>query len=328
MKKISVLLIVLMIITALTSCGDSDSIVSNDNQNGSNVIYEVITAKNFEFYADHSNLSYGESANSIATVFKDSKEQGVGGFTAKTVYVPSVAKTKEIVVEKSKVSFEYDRSDLPDEKYQDVCPKNLYNYVDKYLSTSNNDAVCSIDFMHGTDIVLWYYCPVDYMDQANVLDGLQDDALFDVAEKFLLNFFTQKELAGYSRFRVTKDESDKTNRVIFKRILNGYETEDIVTVVLYQNGKVRSFNACNRGRYNETVLPKDLTKEQIDKVNESALKQLNELKGYTVTRATPQIVMNGKGELFLEYVVEPHKEAAFLESVYVKLTNRLENATE
>lgn len=340
MKKITILLVALLLSTVFISCNDSgvvssdnsvDSVVSTDNAKGNsddvNVIYKVVSVDSVELFADGSNISYTDSGNSTTIMLKDSKQEGVGYFTGISVKESSLLQSKELTINGSKLKYNYIRSDIPEDKYAEVCPKNGDYYADRYMASTEDDTLCTVNFLHGTDTIVSYYNGVGAWDGLDVIANLSDEAIFQIAEDFLLQIFSKEELSEYSRIRIRRESEDEKYWVVFERQIFGYGTEDRITVVVHPSGKVISVTAPNRGRYSNSVLPNGFTKEHINEINEGALQRIGMLDGFRLTDSTPEIVMNGKNEMFLEYTIEPDSEGAPLESLYVKLTNRLEQLT-
>lgn len=283
MKKISVLLVVIILVLCFSSC-KTDGVAD-------------ITADTIEVYMSSDYTREGEISNSLfASSLGNAEEQGLS-LSSATMALDNAPPKKTIAIDGDNIELQYTETEC---FTQEIPFSNSNRAYDKYAINSDDHTV-SLDYVHGTDTLCFYWRSFDY----GVIDesAFTEEVLKETAEKFLSNTFKINNLNEYllNNYYLNEDLVPERYSMFYVKRIHGYATEDVISISIGPQGEVISCNAKNYGKIDG--IEKEYSKEKIDAVCKALEDKISSFSPQNLTSTAPTLTTNIYGDLFLEISV-------------------------
>lgn len=319
MKKISILLLAAVMITAFVSCGNTNETVSIVDSNYSSVTYEPINVNEIKLYFDDDTY-YGYLIKSDLNAFGDSTEVGMNYPDVKTTHDNTLPEVRQICINGITEQYKYWNSNIPDNVTSGEVYHNGQNYFDHYTLHLGNGEIKDVKYIHGTDNICWY----SHSGFKAEGDVKSKDELNKLVDDFVNEMIPENEIAQYTRGDMT-DWEFGGYIVVYRRYMFNVPTSDSVSVYIDDYGNINGYVAFNREPFKNINLSSTFNESYVlsacrfveDKLASTSVK---------IYSSEPMLYANNNGELLLKYTVEPNVEGDFLEGVYAKLTIKSEPA--
>lgn len=311
-KKICMLLSVIMIVS-IVSCGETGNEVDKETENSENnrIDITLVTAKTDPVGSiwlhktgeggggSNSAAAYGVSTSRVSHSFDELKDNQKVFGTKRAVlqYKGSHAYLK------SKGSAEFG---------------SFYSITDDYIS---EDQKTNVSYLHGTDIVCQYHESLSNGERRGGKDSLTNASLEKKAYEFLQTLYSKDLLANLSCTGVEYNELMDCVYVNYRRYIEGYATDESIMLMLTNKGVPFGMNADNIGKYNYTD---PVTKEDLDQAKEVLLEKVASLglPGLSHSEEALMLTTDTSGKVYLEtwftFTVGDEGEK-MMESLYVNV---------
>ena len=276
MKLLKYVLCIIVLISFMCSCSES-----TDSANNSPLMdISEISKDNIEVYikTDFIVGAYLQTPEYSAAVhFKNSAdEQGID-VSASVSIKADVPPEKTLQMFGNTYKVDYKGSKITSDKTE----KSDFNRrFDTFWHSDINsgDEIRAI-YINGTDTIGY----ISRASNSNKLwtendEYLSQEELCQTAKDFLLSVFPEEEFDKYTLIDISYPEkrSSSCYFVTYRRYINGYETDDILSLAISQNKTVMAYNGRNHKKYSSVEAL--LTKERLDAVSAALYDKLDELK--------------------------------------------------
>jgi hypothetical protein len=169
---------------------------------------------------------------------------------------------------------------------------SFYCIYDEYVNQNGSHE--SFMVLHGSDTVAFYS---NIGDKGNSADILSEEEIKKSAESFLSNIMTDEE---FSEFTLSQYESSGRGfwALRYDKILNGYKTDETISIFVYSSGKIMGYNAYNLKKYD--FLESKITEEALNEARDALNEKLASMKLENLQTHDPCIITNNEGKVFLE----------------------------
>ena len=161
---------------------------------------------------------------------------------------------------------------------------------------------------------------VDEITVADVARMLRQNELVDLALSkaidFLKQCITPQEVEKYKCTGVTLNYLG-TNAVNFDRYVEGYRTEDMISVFVNDDGSIRGYNGRNACKFIQ--MSTKFTKNDLDEATQKLTEKIESLDIPDYTLSEPYLVINHSGELFIQIVIRYVDTSSQAESLYIRV---------
>lgn len=268
----------------LISCS-SDVTNKSDETNSFSDISESVQNLEYAFLFIPSE----NSSDKIMSVFASAKKFGLGN-----LYSIEVIKELETSTYKNPFSdteeLKYSRSECTYAGDTATEYGKYYSLYDVYLSDKEEFTV-----LRGTDLVCYYYTSDrDYETEVQ----LTDDEAKAIADEFLIKILGEDIVAGFSKVVSRKDTIGLyAYGVAYSKPINGYETDEILSIFIGKSGKVVAYNGYNVCKYEGKE--ELFASEKIEAAKTALTDKINSLNLSNLEIGRTFITTNADGELYL-----------------------------
>ena len=195
------------------------------------------------------------------------------------------------------------------EKISPVSGKTLrYNHTEAYLKTSlsneygtyyslfdkyKNDSE-TIVYLHGTDQIAFYSIPSDSDSHS---PKLTEDQVKMIAEEFILNIISEENFANFKFIQMSIDPLNRYS-LLFMREINGYYTDETISIWVDMDGTVSAYNGYNVGKYD--TLADKLTVDKLDNACQTLIEKIRTMNLKNLTMHYPVVITSSTGEIFIK----------------------------
>ena len=307
MKTVKKVFLIALCIFALclTSCSSDMTNTYDETSDFSNVS-ESVQNREYAFLVIPSE----SSTDKITSVFASAKKFGLGN-----LYSIEVIKELETSTYKNPLSDEelkYSRSECT---YADDTATEYgkyYSLYDVYVSDKEEFTV-----LRGTNLVCYYYTSDrDYETEVQ----LTDDEAKAIADEFLIKILGEEIVAGFSKVVPRKDTMGSwAYGVAYSKPINGYETDEILSIFIGKSGKVVAYNGYNLCKFEgkEGLF----ATENVEAAKTALTDKINSLNLSNLEIERTLITTNTDGELYLRIDISYDDEYGMrcAESVFVSI---------
>ena len=167
-----------------------------------------------------------------------------------------------------------------------------YSQFDRFENDSE-----IIDYLHGTDQIMYYSVPSEF-DPA--LPSMSEEKVKTIAEEFILDIVTQDSFEQLTYVQMSIDPLDRYT-LLYTRYINGYPTDETISIWIDKDGTVSGYNGYNVGKYD--LLESKMSKQALDKAYSTLSEQINKLELFELNCHEPQIVTSSTGVVFLRIAI-------------------------
>lgn len=276
MKKLT---IVFIAVVCLFSAACSSGAKSDSANNSPLMDISEISKDNIEVYIK-TNFIVGAflqtPENSAAVHFKNNAdEQGID--VSESVSIKAdVPPEKTMQMFGNTYKVDYKGSEITSDKIE----KSDFNrrFDTFWYSDSNSGDKIRTVYINGTDTIGYIFRDSDSCKEWNENDEyLSEEELCQTAKEFLLSVLPEEEFDKYTLIDISypKKRSSIYYDVTYRRYINGYETDDILSVVISQNKMVMAYNGKKYNKYSSVEAL--LTKERLDAVSDAMNEKISSL---------------------------------------------------
>lgn len=190
------------------------------------------------------------------------------------------------------INFTYAYTEVFIDKNQDPVP--FYGSYDVYRNKANE-----LMYLKGTDTLGFLFRTFD--SKLSNGKGISEDKAKTVAEEFLKTIMPEEKFSQFTRVKVAPVQ---INRVpfIYVRHIEGYETDEFLSVMVHPCGEVSSYNGMNLYKYD--TLESKIKKEDVEQAERELRAHVDRLNLKNAEQGSVTIVTNSQGKLFLRLFVE------------------------
>jgi hypothetical protein len=155
-------------------------------------------------------------------------------------------------------------------------------------------------------------------DIRNRSGDLTSEQVVDLAKKWIAANFGEEIPDLYSHINVSPSGTNRY-KLMFRRSIGGYVSDDRIIVNINNNGEIYSFNADSFGLYDHAI--NDQTNEKIDKAI-GALREIYPSGKYTVNESSIEISMDQNGEFYVFAIILDASTNKAYRDVYIGINNQ------
>ena len=167
-----------------------------------------------------------------------------------------------------------------------------YSQFDRFENDSE-----IIDYLHGTDQIMYYSIP---SESDPTLPLMSEEEVKAIAEEFILNVVSTENFEQLSYVQMSMDPLDRY-ALLYVRYINGYPTDETISIWIDKDGTVSGYNGYNIGKYN--LLDSMLSKQALDTAYNTLSKQINKLELSELNCHEPQLITSSTGVVFLRIAI-------------------------
>jgi len=317
MKKIVYILLSVIMIVSIVSCGETGKEIDKETEKNENDRIDVtmVTAKR-DPVGTILLCKSGEGGIASGVTFHSAGEYGIS--TPGIDHSFSELEGAQKVFGEEKTVLKY--------KNSEVCLKNddseefgsFYCITDEY---SSDDRKLRIRCLHGTDVIANYFKKLDHVTRNDRNASLTDEDMQKIAWNFLKTLYSKEFLDNYSFERVERDDQLNTVFVFYGRYVEGYRTDESIMLMITGAGTPFSVNVSNMGKYNYTD---PVTKKDLDAAKEILVEKVASLNrpGLPHSEKAMMLTTDTSGKVYLEmrftFTVGEEGEKS-MESLYVNV---------
>lgn len=276
-----------------TSVGDESSIddetsVDDENSQNNNEVSGNETPNNSIFLyipAYDGNNEYYEASGFVSSTL-----HGVNVDVETVVYNHLVNQTKSHDV-LSEESFTYVYSELAYKTSDSTDPGSFYSIYDVY-----RNAQYKVKYLHDTDFLVFHskkYNPDDSFPQ------MTESEVRSIAEAHLSKIVS-KDILDNLEFRNMSIDALGRYALMYSRYIEGYDTDETISIWVDRSGEVSAFNGMNIGKYNHIQIPQ---KEQIEIAYSELVKKIEGLPFDNIRCVGTMITTDTMGRIYLEIFI-------------------------
>lgn len=276
MKKLT---IVFIAVVCLFSAACSSGAKSDPANNSPLMDISEISKDNIEVYIKTNfigGVSLQTPENSAAVHFNNNAdEQGID-VSASVSIKADVPTEKTVQMFGDTYKVDYKGSKITSDKTE----KSDFNrrFDTFWYSDSNSGDKIRTVYINGTDTIGYIFRDSDSFKEWTENDEyLSEEELCQTAKEFLLSVLPEEEFDKYTLIDISypKKRSSIYYDVTYRRYINGYETDDILSVMISQNKMVVSYNGKKYNKYSSVEAL--LTKERLDAVSDALNEKISSL---------------------------------------------------
>lgn len=235
-------------------------------------------------------LAMTDSKDKISNHFHKSGDYGVHTDRKEIKISALQNKTKKNPFSGNEAIYQYSRCSLLNNQSEEI--GTFYSIFDRY-----KDGETIIDYLHGTDQIAFYSSSRDQNESYPVLTELE---VRSYAESFILSIMPLETFKNFS-FRQMEIDALGRYALSYVRYIEGYRTDETISIFVDRSGHISCYNAYNVGKYNSLV--DTIDKSSLDQAHNALLQQLFLLDLSELSCGSPKIITSSTGELFLELAI-------------------------
>jgi hypothetical protein len=307
MKRISSIILCLLLISSLISCNTQQDQAKHTTT--TNTSEAESTPKEDLFL-----ISTSESGSQLAeqsSAFKSAITHGIGS-SSHTVAIDSLKnKTKNPFSDGTE--FTYKQSEV---KYKSAGSTEIGSFYSQYdVYTTQNKRV---EYLTDSNLITYYS---DSNSKANGQQQCTDETLLKSANDFLKKCIPESELLQYTCSETTFTVAGMTG-IEFTRYIEGYKTDDILIVYFGDDGSIKSYNGSEACKFNSVSTK--ITKEKLDTATAKLMEKIEALELANLTHGDPVLTTNTSGEVFIEIWIrytdaQNTNQDSYLDLLYVRV---------
>ncbi len=261
-------------------------------------------------------LSFGSTESGGASMIAgDGELRQYGIDTRKIVKVlPDAKKEVDSIYNKGQ-KLQYAESECKVKNASDDELGSFYCIYDVYKGNGEE-----IKYLNGTDIMCYY----SIEDEDNSLDypTISGKELKRIADNFLKEFIPEDKLSEYE-FSVVQGSYNWGYMLSYTRYVEGYHTDEIISICVDKAGKVTSYEAYNLCKYDSLTI--EITKNELDKAKNALKKEVSAQHLLNPKMFSYNIITNTEGRLYMRAAVtyyvynEENELYRELENVYISI---------
>lgn len=164
-----------------------------------------------------------------------------------------------------------------------------YSLFDKYKNESE-----TIAYLHGSDQIVFYSIP---SNSDSLSPKLTDEQVKAIAEKFILNIISEESFANFNFMQMSIDPLNRYS-LLFMREINGYYTDETISIWVDMDGTVSAYNGYNVGKYD--ALADKLTTDKLDNACQKLIEKIQTMNLKNLTMHSPVVITSSTGGVFIK----------------------------
>ena len=167
---------------------------------------------------------------------------------------------------------------------------SFYSQYDVYSNGSQK-----VEYLANTDLVVYY----DNLTGGKA-EGKQqrsEEELLQIAKDFLQKCMGAEAVSQYTYSGMDLDLGGIT-ALAFDRLIEGYKTDDLLSVFFADDGTVLGYNGRNACKFD--AVSTKLTKEKLDAATQKLMEKIEALGLDSFERGAPVLTTNTSGEVFIK----------------------------
>ena len=303
------LFISLIFISSFILCSCNNNTNSQETENSTKIQNSESTPPNYQYAIIPSEGLNSTSYDSFANAAE------LGLYT-RTHYKKIEGVKNSIKSPFSSQTLEYVHSECSELKEGDETPGNFYSIYDIYRYENEK-----LQYLHNTDLLCYYFCSEGYFPEP--IDLSPEDAV-KISDEFLHIFLSDDQFAKFEVFNIRIRPGGSIFYIVqYGREIAGYQTDEILSVLISFSGKVIGYNGFNLNKYDQFA--DRLNIEAVETAQKLLEEKIKSLELSNCSMRTPVITANTSGELFLQIDVEYTHESNMrrLDSYFISIENAL-----
>ena len=214
------------------------------------------------------------------------------------------------------VQYVYDYSNIKATSEVDGTQGTFYSRFDVYSNGSEQ-----VEYLADSNLIVYY----SGSGKAQGEQQCSEEELLQTARDFLQKCMGAEALSKYTYSGMDPDVYGMTT-LAFNRYIEGYKTDDVLSVFFADDGSVLGYNGRNACKF-DAVTAK-ITKEKLDGATAKLMKKINALELVNLTHGNPTLTTNTSGEVFIKIWIRYEVIESFngndltdtrLDSLYVRV---------
>ena len=185
--------------------------------------------------------------------------------------------------------FTYKRSEVKYESASSTKIGSFYSQYDVYYAGNKH-----VEYLADSNLIV-YYQDINY--PANGQQQCSEEELLQKAKDFLQKCIPASELAKYTYSGKPSNTAGMTG-LKFTRYIEGYQTDDVLTVFFSDDGTIMGYNGREACKFNSVSTK--ITKEKLDTATAKLMKKIEALELHNLTYGDPVLTTNTSGEVFIK----------------------------
>lgn len=307
-KTVSLILVLIMLFICITACSTKTEESTDDNKTSVDNTHPIDII--FLYAAGEAS----EGSEDLLIGFGQAGDYGINdGWIDSELKVYTELKDKLKTPFDGSKTFVYTGSDRTYRNintrgygYTSIRFGKFYCTYDEYIEivTDEHTDINMLEvvrYLHGTDILTYYRRSVSE-EALQTEITIEEDVLKKTAEGFALKIISKEDLSKYADGQVTYTPVKGLCSVNYDRYINGYLTDESISVYIASNGEIMYYSAPFFGKYD--TLEAELTKEKLDKANKKLRNKIEELRLTNLSMGISRVVTSTSGEAFLRIPIE------------------------
>ena len=168
-------------------------------------------------------------------------------------------------------------------------------YYSKYDRYETNSEI--IDFVHGTNQIAFY--SVDYNDDTSS-PVMSEEEVKKIAETFILSLISEE---AFEKFTYVDMEIDPLGRysLLYRRYIEGYRTDETISIWVDRNGHVSAYNGYNVGKYDSMDI--QISSSMLETADKLLRQEIASLNLKNLSCNDPKIITSTEGKLYLQMAI-------------------------
>lgn len=174
--------------------------------------------------------------------------------------------------------------------------EDLGTYYSRYDVYENEEGV-TVEKLHGSEIVAYYFKP--YNRDTNYPE-MNESQVREIAEQFLKENVSENVLGNFEFDHMGTDALGRYS-LLYQRYVEGYRTDETISIWVDRNGQVSGYNGYNLGKYDN--LDERITQKDISSSEKLLINKLNSMNEQDLKCNGIRLITDTTGNLFLEMYV-------------------------